>query len=110
MAGDKKIFTAGLIIRALPSHSSKLKRLVVDVEVSRLSLGIHLVHGKKILLLSFSLSRTSSTSLSRILITLFIVVVITVLQLVVVMVIFQHILSLIIAAIIVVLSQSSKHT
>jgi hypothetical protein len=76
MAGSMLTFMGKLIIKVLLSHFSRSKRPDIDVEVSRLSLGIHLVLTKKILLLSFSLSRTSSTSLSRILITLFVVVVI----------------------------------
>ena len=89
MAGNMLTFMARLIIKVQLSHFSRSKRQDIDVEVSHLSLGIHLIHTKKILLLSFSLSRTSSTSLSRILITLFVVIVVTDLNLVVVM-IFQH--------------------
>jgi hypothetical protein len=109
MAGNMLTFMARLIIKVQLSHFSRSKRPDIDVEVSRLSLGIHLIHSKKILMLSFSLSRTSSTSLSRILMTLFIVIVDTDLHLVV-MLIFQQRMSLSIAAIIVVLSQRRKHT
>ena len=109
MAGSMLIFMAKLIIKGLLSHFSRSKRQDIDVEVSLLSLGPHLVVIQKTIKLSFSLSRTSSTSLSRILITLFFVVVVSDLHLVVLIMIFQHIMSLSIAAIIVILTQTSKH-